>query len=132
MREIKFRAWDYITKTMWQVEDLSWCDPCFIVANPGLDHMDIQDRDFRTKRVPFDIELMQYTGLKDKNGKEIHEGDIVNNEFNMRLEVFYHCNDERAGWAGRCCNRMIIGWFNAMKSEVIGNIYENPKLLKGK
>jgi len=127
MREIKFRAWDTRIKKLWQVEELSWCDPCFIVANPSLEYMDVQDRDFRTKRCPDDIKLMQYTGLKDKNSKEIYEGDILQ-----------WCNTTivKTKWVVESTNG---GWYPFIEQmltnrpsgfEVIGNIYENPELLK--
>jgi uncharacterized phage protein (TIGR01671 family) len=62
--------------------------------------------------------LVQYTGLHDKNGKEIYEGDIL--RFN---KLVYACSWEnlKSGWN--------IGELNAETSEVIGNIYENPELL---
>jgi len=129
-REIKFRAWDRIASVMWQVNDICFNDGYGnTYANPGLEHMDIQDRDNRTKLNGHEIELMQYTGLKDKNGKEIYEGDILKDEDSPRLE--------RVGWD-------FSGWwtfdiktgFNRTNlfvdiehKEVIGNIWENPELI---
>ena len=80
--------------------------------------------------------VVQFTGLLDKNGTEICEGDIVTNEHNMKMEVFYHQSEDRAEWAGRLhtfsTGGYILGWFAANLSEIIGNIYENPELLDGK
>ena len=89
------------------------------------------------------VKLMQFTGLKDKNGKEICEGDIV-----RRVYAFTKANkpkettdqivfsDEWGAFAfhsktniGKGWSRMYSG-HKAFPFEVIGNIYENPELLK--
>ena len=67
MRELKFRAWDKLFKEMFDVPMLS---------NKAVSHAVPQK--FMPDGVPLaQVELMQYTGLKDKQGKEIYEGDIV-------------------------------------------------------
>ena len=69
MRDIKFRAWDKISKTMCDVVEIhqSW------IAIPFMD----EDGGHLEQRKFEDVFLMQYTGLKDKNGVEIYEGDVV-------------------------------------------------------
>jgi len=116
-REIKFRAWDknnnkmvYSGKKYTNGGLLDWFE---------------------------DEDLMQYTGLKDKNGKEIYEGDIVKDKKNhprMKLVVKY----EGVGFSikdiknGDC---QILFYNSSCRKqeniEIIGNIYENPELLKG-
>ncbi len=66
MREIKFRAWDENLKRMFQVHTL------------GTKFSDTDNLRFGTSTRDFN--LMQYTGLKDKNGKEIYEGDILKHD----------------------------------------------------
>lgn len=80
-----------------------------------------------------DIELMQYTGLKDKNGVEIFEGDIVKDAWDILMVVkyintgFYLCRKNINGQYTKVSN-----WRNLNTKEVIGNIYENPELLEGR
>lgn len=75
-----------------------------------------------------DFELMQYTGLKDKNGKEIYEGDII--AFPTYKTVI-EWSDKHAAYKPWC--EYMEGHDNIEEGEpieVIGNIYENPELLK--
>ncbi len=70
--------------------------------------------------------LMQYTGLKDKNGKEIYEGDIVLNKYGNVCEMVFRHHGfyyTRPGWKTRLAHP------NGEELEVVGNIYENPELL---
>ncbi len=117
MREIKFRAWCKMGKCMVDVIQCSFGE---WIAVP----VQVAEDEWELEQLPWnDIILMQYTGLKDKNGKEIYEGDIVswNNQVGNQYEVYF-INGKFMG-----CNE--LGSEND-HIEVIGNIYENSDLLK--
>lgn len=84
---------------------------------------------------PDTYEIMQFTGLKDKNGKNIYEGDILKNtKHGFLFKVQWGIEDESyAGWAGNWLDRDFISpLFNGPleNCKIVGNIYENPELLK--
>lgn len=120
-REIKFRAWDKKTKRMiYEASDLE---------NGYLIEIGLDGYVSATyKRICFDedeIILMNYTGLKDKKGKEIYEGDIVKrSHYNYLIEFdegTFGMNMKNYGW--KSLDRFLdLG-------EIIGNIYENKGLL---
>lgn len=84
--------------------------------------------------IPFeDIEIMQYIGLKDKNGKEIYEGDIIKaDSFNPKIyEIKYYVTGFYA--FNPKSSYLEIDSFHSSEGcefEIIGNIYENPELLE--
>ncbi|MCF8783240.1 YopX family protein [Rhodococcus ruber] len=103
-REIKFRAWNSVDKQMWEPE---------LSALP----------------TGWEDTLMQYTGLKDRHGVEIYEGDIIK----PGQQTYWTSNAEEPQ------KITVVTWddiqhytpyaFNAGLSEVIGNTYENPELI---
>ena len=77
-------------------------------------------------------ELMQYIGLKDKNGKEIYEGDILKIETDIIGEVVFKDGcfvNNSSGWGLHTYLSMPTP-YKIPEIEIIGNIYENPELLK--
>jgi len=130
MREIKFRAWDPVHKKIFM---------------PQFDRMQT-------------MLLMQYTGLKDKNGKEIYEGDIVkwkfshtydegteheyisktsgivtvvfnNGGFGINRYKWLEGGNVKTDSTGDFC-KDLHGWLKSWQEyKIIGNIYENPELL---
>ena len=122
MREIKFRAWLKEERKMVNVETLFIGINRLCFGNSKTE--DLFFRDFE------EVELMQYTGLKDKNGKEIYEGDIVvlNNieNDNMCIVRYEHSSYRLEGWSLREDLSNVEDRF----LEVVGNIYENKNLLE--
>lgn len=118
-REIKFRAWD--KKETKQVVELSYDQygGIDVFISHGINAGPLGP-----------TSLMQFTGLKDKNGKEIYEGDVVsfateNTKYNWLVSFYDGC----FGFERK--NQFItVGFVNhgTDELEVIGNIYENPKL----
>ncbi len=142
MREIKFRAWSRKHQKMWHE-----------IQTTAYFHAFIEDED---------IEVLEYTGLKDKNGAEIYEGDIVRRHLNVAKTYDPESGQEDRdyrhpelvpfvgvvklrynGWR-LDCRRPVQkpGGYGIIRaaslahskanSEAIGNIYENPELLEVK
>lgn len=138
MRELKFRAWDKKSKKIRIVEsigfgELSYYNEGYPVTNMiGRDC--IHDKDIIIHRDSYQHELMQYTGLKDKNGKEIYEGDILLYDSGSKTSVFYN-NGAFVRSYGNSNMYLLYDSFIEdgclYNYEVIGNIYENPELLEG-
>jgi len=111
MREIKFRAWDNNSKQMQDMQVLHLRD----LNNPMMSKP-----------------IMQFTGLKDKNGKEIYDGDIIWNSSDEGGESFAgkHEVTFKDGIFGILSKSNHIIHLRSGIIECLGNIYENPKLLK--
>jgi uncharacterized phage protein (TIGR01671 family) len=106
MREIKFRAWNLSDECMQSWHSLWTHSLCQLITDQRLI-------------------LMQYTGLKDKNGKEIYEGDIlVHEDFAYKKHKVLGVMQWEESSAG------FTQFYPISKFEVIGNIYENPELLE--
>ena len=124
MREIKFRIWVKDRKEIFEVVLINYVSKKVTYILEKIGHLlSIRDAKFN------DIEFMQYTGLKDKNGKEIYEGDIVTLH-NSKYKVIF--NSKEARFVLRDDEfEMNIPFTNNNneRMEIIGNVYENPELL---
>lgn len=124
MREFKFRAWDTEKQEMATVN--------FIGLNDY--EVGMEDEECRRWRAtyPYVCRLMQYTNLKDKNGKEIYEGDILKvklDDEEANLYVKYTNGEYRVVNEGKWEDSLYIYMYFG-DVEVVGNIYENEDLLK--
>ena len=125
MREIKFRAWHKEEKIMGEVLGIDILHKEIFFSNEDVDRY--EHTDFK------DIELMQYTGLKDKNNKEVYEGDIVKLRANHGIGVIKYYDEWGAFVVEYIKPRpLAVLGMNYYKEdiEILGNIYKNPELIK--
>lgn len=121
----KFKVWD--------LEYKEWIAPLDFVNH-------LWQTNHKTKEIVLDDDVQEsykvlyFTGLKDKNGKEIYEGDVISCPKTHETKLFNHDRravvyyDGRSYLASTSDRRDLLGGFSSDK-EVIGNIYENPDLI---
>ena len=128
MRAIKFRAWK-----SWRKSTMLYSGQFDIKWSAEIGRYQAIDRTRFDSQ--WDMPLMQYTGLKDKNGNEIYEGDILaTSQRDVFFEVVYGWNGDgnTYGWNYKSLKRpkhRIYSMDKPDRLEIIGNIYENPELL---
>lgn len=123
MKEIKFRAWRDATKKMFRLDELRWRN----IGTPA-EQMETQ------MMLATNFDIMQSTGLMDKNGVEIYEGDVVR----FLFSEWEHHRDRVVSWDA---DRAMFSTAQEGDEdgeylgiipycEVLGNVYENPELLQ--
>lgn len=128
-RKIKFRAFHRPTKIMQHFNNFWICDEyssiCWAINEdeclPNAYGQNPQTKDIGKREDNFIV--MQYTGLKDKNGKEIYEGDIVKSDIYPSSNKVVEIEDALS------CTPFMY-YMQSTDFEIIGNIYESPELLK--
>ncbi len=114
MREIKFRVWDEVTKSY----DFLWKDKVCLQPDNTL-RLSVSNPKITTGK---DYRLEQYTGLKDREGKEIFEGDIVKHQQGIDKIQWWESGWYVGEWQPGNLHDFIV--------TVIGNIHENSELLE--
>jgi uncharacterized phage protein (TIGR01671 family) len=142
MRQIKFRGWDINNKKIFKVGEIKW-DTNENLINAGDSWY---SNGYYAPGENWGTTLMQYTGYKDKNEKEIYEGDIVrytsyyNGKTNIDLVQWKEIEDMEGYYHKNYCE-WIVGYdtlidivknihTDTIQIEVIGNLYENFELLE--
>ena len=127
-REIKYRAYHKERKEMFEIASIDFEEKKAALSNGIIKLLNVDFKQF---------EMLQYTGLKDKNGKEIYEGDILRYSFpyDRRLRHISPVSylDTQASFGIVDCYGNNVPLYDISVNnyfEVIGNIYENEELLK--
>lgn len=137
--QIKIRAWDKTKKQMHEVLVIDWLN-CLV----DLDYSNIERPWYGNDDERSEVILMMYTGLKDKDGVEIYEGDVLKGRFmftDVDGESSIHTSVGVVRWAENSGRWVVDGevfrgedlaHWNVGELCILGNIYENPELMERK
>ena len=121
MRDIKFRVWDNERNAMFNSKsvDIDFFEGKIEITSDTIRYDEVYTDEIK------DFELMQYVGCKDKNNKEIYEGDIVKTKEHIGQIIY-----SKGMFFIDVKEDFYLPIYNVSEfMEVIGNIYENPDLL---
>lgn len=119
----KYRAWDKTYKKMYEVDEIHWACGEFDFIGDAITF----------KRGADEVELMQSTGLHDKNGKEVFVGDIIKCTRGCPHEVYLekeYGGKYIGGMPAVYLKGLLEGYAWTGDEVIIGNVYENPELLE--
>lgn len=130
-REIKFRG-KRLDNGEWVVGDLIENQGRFFIYHATSETTIEDDDDGRISIVAVEVApatVGQYTGLKDKNGKKIYEGDVVkwNDKYPPKVILWFVCQFDAGNDS---CSMPLLALKDKCPIEIIGNIHDNPELLK--
>lgn len=120
MREIKFMAYEKAYNIIREVVSINFADKTVVLKDNFFDDVRLLNFD--------DVNLMQYTGVKDKNGVEIYGGYITKDTYGTQIPMVVTWDDAGFRRFGEHNGERYVGYVKD-SCEVIGNIYENPELL---
>jgi uncharacterized phage protein (TIGR01671 family) len=133
--DIKFKAWDKVNKKIYEVEKLYFKDG--MLTDVGIDCEGLEGAH---QVIPLKcVELMQYTGLNDKNGNEIHKDYILDGSYTNpmnkeKVTQIYLVDFKNGNFYARLIGKSPYGdsllYFKNQHCEVIGNKWSNPELLE--
>ena len=123
MREIKFMAYEKAYNIIREVVSINFADKTIVLKDDFFDDVRLLNFD--------DVNLMQYTGVKDKNGVEIYQGYITKDTYGTQIPMVVTWDDDCSGFRtlGKYNGEQYVGYVKD-SCEVVGNIYKNPELLK--
>lgn len=135
MRELKFRVWyENVKRGEKKGDEIVWHTESYYGYSPVIDNeglLEVEGGWDICGNSDENYVIEQYTGLKDKNGKEIYEGDIIRCHGDDRFIAPVIRHEKSGGFCWVSCYKEECFIPESDEVEVIGNIHENKELLEG-